>query len=255
MLWSKNNTAPFNSQIKIYKDKFFLIDFENILRAYSVKDGKEIWNMITENSFIRTQKKLSMVIVDGKIYFNNYSGDISSVDIESGELLWQTPTQSKITYDESFFLMTSDIVADKNAIYFSNNNNKFFSLNIQTGFLNWTQKINSNLRPTLIDNYIFTVSLDGHLFVVEKDSGNILRITDVFKNFKIKTKNKIQPTGFIVGNKNIYLTTSHGRLVVLDVATSKILSVIKINNKMISRPLVLNDNLFIITDNSIHKLN
>ena len=255
LLWSKNNTAPFNSQIKRYKDKFFLIDFENILRAYSVKDGKEIWNMITENSFIRTQKKLSMVIVDGKIYFNNYSGDISSVDIESGELLWQTPTQSKITYDESFFLMTSDIVADKNAIYFSNNNNKFFSLNIQTGFLNWTQKINSNLRPTLIDNYIFTVSLDGHLFVVEKDSGNILRITDVFKNFKIKTKNKIQPTGFIVGNKNIYLTTSHGRLVVLDVATSKILSVIKINNKMISRPLVLNDNLFIITDNSIHKLN
>ena len=119
LLWSKNNTAPFNSQIKIYKDKFFLIDFQNILRAYSVKDGKEIWSIRTENSLIRSQKKLSMVIIEGKIYFNNFSGDISSVDIESGELLWQIPTQSRLIYDESFFLKTSDIIADNNSLYFS----------------------------------------------------------------------------------------------------------------------------------------
>ena len=31
LIWSKNNLAPFNSQIKIYKDKFFIIDFSNIL--------------------------------------------------------------------------------------------------------------------------------------------------------------------------------------------------------------------------------
>ena len=255
LLWSKNNTAPFNSQIKIYKDKFFLIDFENILRAYSLKSGKEIWNIRTENSFIRSPKKLSMVIVGSKIYFNNFSGVISSVDIQSGELLWQTPTESRLTYDESFILMTSDIIADKRALYFSNNKNKFFSLDIQTGIVNWIQKINSTLRPTLIDDYIFTVSLDGYLVVIEKNSGNILRITDVFKNFKVKKRNKIQPTGFVVGNTNIYLTTDHGRLIVLDLVTSKILSVMKIDNQKISRPSVLNDNLFIITDNSILKIN
>ena len=53
LLWSKNNAAPFNSQLKIYKDKFFIIDFENILRAYSIRDGIEIWNVKTKNSLIR----------------------------------------------------------------------------------------------------------------------------------------------------------------------------------------------------------
>ena len=255
LLWSKNNTAPFNSQIKIYEDKFFLIDFENILRAYSVKNGKEIWNIRTENSFIRSPKKLSMVIVNGKIYFNNFSGDISSVDIQSGELLWQTPTESRLNYDESFILMTSDIIADKSALYFSNNKNKFFSLDIHTGTINWKQKINSNLRPTLIDDYIFTVSHDGYLVIIEKNTGNILRITDVLKSFKDKKRNKIHPTGFIVGNTNIYLTTDNGRLIVLDLVTGKTLSVMKIDNQKISRPSVLNDNLFIITDNSILKIN
>ena len=40
LVWSKNNSAPFNSQIKIYNDRFFLIDFTNTLRCYSMKNGE-----------------------------------------------------------------------------------------------------------------------------------------------------------------------------------------------------------------------
>ena len=255
VLWSKNNVAPFNSQIKIYKDKFFVIDYENTLRAYSVIEGKEVWSIKTKNSFIRSQKKLSMVIIEDKIYFNNSSGDISSVDIESGELLWQIPTQSSLTYDEGFFLKTSDIIADKETLFFSNNKNQFFAIDTQTGILNWQQKVNSNLRPTLIGDYIFTISLEGYMIVIDKNSGNIIRITDAFKNFKIKKRNKIQPTGFIVGNDKIYMTTDNGRLIVLSVKTGKIINIMKIDNAKISRPSILNKNMFIITNNSIIKIN
>jgi outer membrane protein assembly factor BamB len=255
LLWSKENTAPFNSQIKIYKDKFFVIDLKNTLRAYSIKNGNEIWNIKTESTLIRTQKKLSMVIVDKKIYFNNSLGDISSVDITSGQLLWQSPTQSSLVYDEGFFLQNSEIIADKNTLYFSNNKNQFFSIDINTGILNWQQKINSNLRPTLIDNYIFAVSLEGYLVIIKKNSGKIIRSTDIFKNFKSKKRSKIKPVGFIVGLNNIYLTTNNGKLLVIDIVTGVTNSVIKIDNDKISRPFVLNQNLFIIKDSSIIKLN
>ena len=255
VLWSKNNSAPFNSEIKIYKDKFFVIDFEDTLRAYSIKEGSELWNIKTQKSLIRSQKKLSIAIINNKIYFNNSSGDISAANVESGELLWQTPTQSSLVMDDGFSLKTSSIIVNKNNLYFSNNKNQFFSLDSQTGNINWQQKINSNLKPTLVDNFIFTVTLEGYLVVIDKNSGNIIRITDAFQGFKDKKRNKIQPTGFIVGNNNIYLTTDHGRLIVLDVLNGKTLNIMKINNGKINRPLVLNQNLFIIADNSIIKLN
>ena len=255
LLWSKNNTAPFNSQLKIYKDKFFAIDFDNTLRAYSIKNGEEIWNVKTDESLIRSQKKLSMVIVEDKVFFNNSLGDISAVDINTGELLWQSPTQSTIIYDEGFFLKTSDIIADKNSLYFSNNKNHFFSIDINTGVLNWKQKINSNLRPTLIDNYIFTVSLEGYLFIINKITGKIVRSTDIFKVFKSKKRLQIKPVGFIVGKNNIYLTTSNGKLLIIDIARGTTLQMIKIDNDKISRPSVLNKNLYIIKENSIIKLN
>ena len=255
LLWSKKNSAPFNSQIKIYKDKFYVTDFENILKGYDIKNGKEVLSIKTENSLIRSQQKLSMIIENKKIYFNNTLGDISSVDINSGELIWQTPTQSNLAYDESFLLKTSDIVADKESLYFSNNKNQFFSLDLQTGAIKWKQEINSNLRASIIDGYLFIVTMEGYLVIIDKNLGNIIRITDIFNKIKMKQRSKIQPTGFIVTKNDIFITTSHGRLLKVDIKNGKTKSIIKIDNNKISRPSVLNKDMFIITDNSIIKLN
>ena len=254
LLWSKNNLAPFNSQIKMYKDKFFIIDFSNTLRCFSIKSGEELWNIKTENTLIRSQKKLSMIIVKDLLYFNNSLGDISAVNIDQGELSWQLPTQSSLIYESTFSLENSDIVTDGNTLFFSNNKNQLFSIDLETGSFNWENKVNSSLRPSLVGNYLFTISTEGFLIVIEKKSGNIIRVTDVFKNFKKKKREKINPVGFIMGTNNIYLTTDNGRLLVINTKTGKINSILKIDNEKISRPFVLNKNLFVIKNNAIIKL-
>ena len=255
LIWSKNNSAPFNSQIKIYKDRFFLIDFTNTLRCYSLKNGEELWNFQTESALIRSQKKLSMVIVEDVIYFNNSLGDISAVKIDDGELLWQLPTQSDLLYESAFSLETSDIITDKKDLFFSNNKNQFFSIDVKSGTFNWENNVNSNLRPTVVDNFIITVSLEGYLIVIDKITGNIIKVTDIFNNFKPKKRKEILPTGFIVGLKNIYLSTNIGRLLVIDIKSGKTISTLKIDKDNISRPFVSNQNLYLVKDNAIIKLN
>ncbi len=255
LVWSKNNTAPFNSQIKIYKDRFFVIDFTNTLRCYSMKNGEEIWNFQTETALIRSQKRLSMVIVEDVIYFNNSLGDISAVRINDGELLWQLPTQSDVLYESAFSLETSDIITDNKDLFFSNNKNQFFSIDIKSGSFNWENSINSNLRPTVVENFIISVSLEGYLIVIDKITGNIIKVTDVFNNFKPKKRKEILPTGFIVGLKNIYLSTNIGRLLVIDIKSGKTISTLKIDKDKISRPFVSNQNLYLAKDNAIIKLN
>ena len=255
LVWSKNNSAPFNSQIKIYKDRFFIIDFTNTLRCYSLKNGQEIWNFQTESALIRSQKRLSMVIVKDVIYFNNSLGDISAVGIMDGELLWQLPTQSDVLYESAFSLETSDIITDNKDLFFSNNKNQFFSIDIKSGSFNWENSVNSNLRPTVIDNFIISVSLEGYLIVIDKITGNIIKVTDLFNNFKPKKRKEIKPTGFIVGLKNIYLSTNIGKLLVIDIKSGKTISTLKIDKDKISRPFISNQNLYLAIDNAIIKLN
>ena len=112
LIWSKTNIAPFNSQIKIYKDKFLTIDLTNTLRCYSIKNGDELWNVKTEDTLIKSQKKLSIVIIDEKVYFNNSIGDISAVDLNTGDLIWQLSTQSSLVDESAFSLETSEIISD-----------------------------------------------------------------------------------------------------------------------------------------------
>ena len=106
----------------------------------------------------------------------------------------------------------------------------------------------------MVGNYIFTVSIEGFLIVIEKNSGNIIRVTDVFKNFKPKKRKKIKPTGFVMGLNNIYLSTDNGRILVIDTASGKTKSALKIDNEKISRPIILDKNLFVVKDNAIIKL-
>jgi len=262
LLWEKNNSSPFNSQIKIFKDKFFAVDSENILRCFSIKDGKELWNYKTDKSFIKSQQKLSLVINNNRVIFINTLGDISSVSIESGKLLWQTPTQSNQVYESSFSLKNSDLILDKKGIFFSNNQNELYALDETTGVVLWKQNLNSNLRSTFIENLIFNVTLEGYLAIIDARNGNILRMTNIFERIKkyekkglLASRTTIIPIGFIVSNKKIYISLSNGNLVSVDLLTGKSLDVVKIDGQKISRPYIFNNEMFVIRDNAILKLN
>ena len=255
LIWSKNSSAPFNSQVKIFKDKFFVIDFENILRCFSLNDGKEVWSVRTEKSFIKSQQKLSFIINDNKLVFINTLGDLSAIDIETGNLVWQTPTQSSAIYENYFSLKNSDLIAENNSIYFSNNQNEFFAINETNGVIKWKQNLNSNLRPTFTNGLIFTITLEGYLAIIDSRNGNILRMTSILNQIKKFDKKNIKPIGFIVAKDKIFLTLNNGRLIVVEILNGKVTDIIKIDNKKISRPYVLNNNMFIVKDNAILKLN
>ena len=254
-IWSKSNIAPFNSQVKIFKDKFFAIDFENVLRCFSIKDGNEIWNFKTEKSFIKSQQKLSFIINNNKIVFINTLGDLTSVDIETGNLVWQTPTQSSTIIENYFSLKNSDLISANNLIFFSNNQNEFFAVDENNGGINWIQNLNSNLRPTFVDGLVFTVTLEGYLVAIDSRNGNIVRMTNVLSIINNYKKKNIKPEGFIISNDKIFLSLNNGRLVVIETLTGKPSDVVKIDSQKISRPYILNNDMFIVRDNAILKIN
>ena len=195
-----------------------------------------------------------MVINNDKIFFINSIGDITAVNIDNGELIWQLPTQNTSIYESAFTLKNSDLVLDKENLFFSNNKNEIFSIDSNSGNFNWKNNINSSLRPTIVGNLLITISSEGYLFFVDKISGNILKIKDVFGIFKKKTRSKIYPTGFVLGLNKIYLSTNIGRLLIIDVISGEIIKSMKIDNEKISRPFLKNDNFFLIKDNAIIKL-
>tara|TARA_B100001121_G_scaffold310584_1_gene342888 strand:- start:148 stop:1443 length:1296 start_codon:yes stop_codon:yes gene_type:complete len=251
LLWKKYNSASFNSELKIYNDKIFLIDVDNIIRCFSLKTGSEVWSFGTQKSFLKSKRKLSLVIQNGLVIFIDTFGDISALDINSGNLVWQAQTINEDIFESSFLLKSSRLVYEKETIFVSNNQNKFFAINSRNGLIKWEQAINSYLDPVVIKDFIITISEEGYLIVIDKDKGNILRSTSIFDVLKNK---KIYPTGFIVAKKFIYVCMSNGRLIKINIEDGKTKNIIKINGETISKPYVLNKKMYILRNNAIIKV-
>ena len=255
LIWSKNNIYPFNSEIKRSKNKIFVVDYKNTLRCYNINDGSECWSLPTEDSFTISSSNFSLIIDGELIIFTNSIGDVTAVDIDSGLITWQLPTQSSSIINETYNFKVSKLVSDNESIYFSNNKNEFYSIDVKTGTTNWINEINSNLTPIISGNLIFTVSNEGYLYVIEKNNGNIIRISDLYIDYKIKKRKNVKPIGFAIGDKKLYLTNTDGKMIIVDLNLGKVIGVEKIAGNFTSRPFIFNQSLFVIRNGSIIQYN
>tara|TARA_B100000287_G_scaffold431732_1_gene489567 strand:+ start:430 stop:1725 length:1296 start_codon:yes stop_codon:yes gene_type:complete len=251
LIWKNFNKSAFNSEIKIIGDKILLIDLENVIKCISIKNGKELWNFGTEKSFIKSQRKLSLIIDKEKVIFINTFGDISALDLNSGSLIWQSQTINEDIYENAFLLKSSKLVYHNETIYISNNQNKFFAIDTRNGFIKWEQNINSYLPPSIIENLILTVSKEGYFFILDRINGNILRSTSTLGN---KINPDIYPTGFIVAKNFIYISLSSGKLLKVSILDGKTKDILKIDKNKISSPYVLNKQMYVLRNNAIIKI-
>ena len=152
-------------------------------------------------------------------------------------------------------MSNSKLVINENSILFSNNKSEFYSIDTATGLINWKNEINSNLRPIVISKFIITISDKGYLYIIDKKTGNILRINNLHKNYDIKKKKNISATGFFIAQKKVYMTNTEGKLVIADLDTGAIINIIKISNDKILQPYINNNNLFLIKNGSIIRFN
>ena len=253
--WLKNNIYPFNSDIKKFKDKMFVVDYKNTLRCYNIINGNELWNFQTEGSFTISNNKYSLITVNNNIIFSNSIGDITAVDVNTGLVTWQLPTQRNNIINETYNFKNSSLVSDGSSIFFSNSKNEFYSIDAKTGGINWINEINSHIKPILIGDLIFTVSNKGYLYVLEKNKGNIIRITDLLKNYKDKKRKKVTPVGFVIGNKKLYLTNSDGMILVSELELGNVIKIEKVSGGLVSEPFIFNNNLYVVRNGSILQYN
>ena len=253
LLWRKTNSAAFNSEIKIADNKIFTVDYDNILKCFSIENGNLLWEYQTENTLIKSTKKTSLVLNENKVIFLNHTGDLNTLD-QNGNLIWQTPTSKSIIYEDSFTNIYSDIVLDNNTIYFSNNKNEFFAVSLDTGSVKWRKKINSSVRPTITKDLIITIADNGFLIILDKKNGKLIRSTNIKTKIKKKKWDDLVNNGFLVGKNKIYLSTN-GKLNIIDLSDGLSKKIVDLDKKFIARPYIYEKSMYILSSNQIIKYN
>ena len=249
LVWIKNHGIPIKSNIKIYKNKIFLINQDNRILCFNTKNGSKIWDIRSVPSFIKLQNFLSSAISkQGDVIAINSSGDLLKVNANNGKIAWSLNTlESTLAHATDFFKSSEIVIIDDNIIFSSKSS--IFSYNLNTGYTNWKQEVSSIGAPIIDGKNIFILTDNGYFVIIDKDTGIIISSTNILKILK-KKKQETKITGFIMGSGKIYSVTSNGYLIVSSPVSGKVEYFKKIGDHVTSAPIINNGKLYILTKNS-----
>jgi len=141
--------------------------------------------------------EIEPVISNGVLFIGSYQGNLVSIDTLNGNIIWSRPMS-----------VMSHFSVDDSSLYVSDDSGYIYSIDRYNGSIQWKQNTPNNVQSTqifIIDNYIVSLSVDGHIIVIDKLDGKLL----VFKS--ILSDIDPQANG-LLEDKVLYIVSKNGRL-------------------------------------------
>ncbi len=164
---------------------------------------------IGKNKFNLSNVFFEPLVVNNKIFFSDYSGNIYSYSVNDKNLLWKFNFYKKryknYPIKIKLKLLNNNLIVSDNLGY-------IYSVNIQTSQIKWAKNygiaFNSNIK--IHNNIIFILNQDNKLYMISEINGNQILGLETFPSF-LKTKYKTN-ISLDIKNNNIFFITSNGEL-------------------------------------------
>lgn len=248
LVWKQNLGVPFKSNIKIYKNKLYLVNSNSKIFSIDVSTGKIYWSFETASKNIKGKGAYQIAINDNKLYFTNDNAEIYCLDLEKNTLKWSLVFETKNYINKPLTFESSPIVIDNKNIFLSTNYGFLYSMNAESGSVNWSKAIPSTNKILIQNNYII-LTTDNRFIVMNKSNGKLIY------NQKIKVSKNDQNINFtdlLIGKNQILFFAEQGRIVSYNLNNLNEFNVMNFNRNY-KDYIVSNRNLYIITENSISK--
>ena len=102
----------------------------------------------------------------------------------------------------------SHFSVDDSSLYISDDSGYIYSIDRYNGSIQWKQNTPNNIQSTqifIIDNYIVSLSVEGHVIVIDKLDGKLLVFKSVLDDIDPQVNGLLQ-------DKVLYIVSKNGRL-------------------------------------------
>ncbi len=202
-LRTKGSSMPYlhNSSVLIARDNGSIASYDQIngtLEWFSIISSRSGRNDLES----QRDAEMNVVVDDTKLYYGHFQGDLTALDVNSGNIIWSSP-----------FSFINDIKIKHNSIYGTTTKNFLVSLDQASGFLNWKIQISKSItEPFIMDNYVMIFTTDGTLLGYETSSGQLVYKKDYGLDLHPQTK-------FILDKSDVYFQTIDGDTICLRILT------------------------------------
>lgn len=218
-----------------YEGLLFVGDNRGFMRAFDVKNGRELWNAQDGSGY-----HAAPIVHNEQLIYGDQEGRFYSRHYLTGELKYVVDLGASIE---------SEAVVNNGRVYVHTRNHKIFSLDVRTGKILWAYKRSiANLtttqrasRPLVMGNKVYVGFADGSLVSLDTNEGVLSWESKLALGVKFNDVD-VSPVWF---KGNLLVGSLAGPLSLVNPKNGLVLRTVNIN---VSRsPIVTSDRIFALT--------
>ncbi len=247
ILWAQKHSVGFRSNIKIYKKKLIASDQNNQLYFINKNNGEKLIEIPTEETTINNNFKNNLSLKNNLLFYINTFGSLYAIDIENMRVVWFTNFNQSLNLNPRSIFVGNQIINDDDKIVISSNNYTYV-IDQTSGSTFYKKNFATNLRPIILDKYLFIITKEKFLIATNISTGNIIYSYDLnskvseFLNIK---KDQLTIKNFMILESKIVVFLENSYILIFNI-NGNLEQIKKLPAKINSFPIAINKSILYI---------
>ncbi len=243
-LWRVKPGGPLRGAPTIAFNEVFVMTQDNQVFALDTDNGEIVWQRAAASG-------QSGVFGQGTVVAGFSTGELVAYRYENGRELWSDALArtSISTQVGTLTDVDADPIIDQGRVYALGQGGRMAAYELLTGQRIWELTLAGISTPTVVGEWVFTLTDDAQLLAIQRNTGRIRWISqfDRWRDAEDR-EGPIFWTGPVLASGRLWIASSRGVVKSVDVMTGEATDFTELDDGVSLPPVVANNTLYILDD-------
>ena len=250
-IWRVRPAGPLRGSPTIAFNAIYVMTQDNQIHALKIEDGTPLWQDSAATGQSGVFGVAAPAAGQGTVIAGYSQGEVVAYRYENGRNLW-SDALSRTSISTQVGTLTdvdADPIIDSGRVYALGQGGRMAAYELVTGQRIWDLSLAGISTPAISGEWIFTLTDDSRLLAIARSSGRVRWVTQLerWRNEKKET-GEVHWTGPVLANNNLWVASSRGEIMRVDVATGTASEFADVNRSVSLAPIVANGTLYVLDD-------
>ena len=205
----------------------------------------------TEESLVKNNFINNLSLNNKSLLFLNTYGSLYSIDINNFNINWFINLNLSLDLNPSNLFLSNQIVSAGDIAVVSSNKS-IYALNLDNGSIIFKKNFSTNIKPIILNNYLFLITKNNMLISIDLITGEIIysyAINEKIAKFLNIKKKEVDVFDMMILNNEIHIILKNSYVLRFNI-TGEINKVLKLPAKIGSKPIIIGGSLLYLDNNN-----
>lgn len=253
-LWRVKPAGPLRGAPTVAFNEVFVMTQDNQVFALDTEDGEVIWQRAAASGQSGVFGVAAPAAGQGTVVAGFSTGELVAYRYENGRELWSDALArtSISTQVGTLTDVDADPIIDQGRVYALGQGGRMAAYELLTGQRIWELTLAGISTPTVIGEWVFTLTDEAQLLAIQRNTGRIRWLTQLERwRDPDDREGPIFWTGPVLASGRLWIASSEGEVKSVDAMTGTVSDYTELNDGVSLPPVVANNTLYLLDDDGV----